>query len=367
MDAGSAAPPRVSAVLPLVLALSASACTTGATDQSPMSTRDFVFVSSGRTLSGLIDQPSRGETRALVVFVHGSGMTNIREENRYVDLRRRFAELGIGSVLWDKPGQGRSEGEFDENQPLESSAQEVLDAIATLRAGNVRGSKCIGVWSTSRGSWVAPIALSRATDVEFWISVSGAPAEDNKHYLMETNLPLEGRSADETATLMHEWRNGRRIFLDAYLAATRNLRADPAVRYFAGDLTGTRTAYEAERDAYLRDAKDYEFDPRTLSVIRVRSFARMLAALDLDVLALFGEKDTNADWRTARSLYQSTVGRNPAATLHIRTFPDCNHSMNVSRTGSVREVEGTPLDAGVKCPGYYEAQIEWLRTHVVPE
>ena len=271
-----------------------------------MSTRDFVFVSSGKRLSGLIDQPSRGETRALVVFVHGSGMTNVREENRYVDLRRRFAELGIASVLWDKPGQGRSEGEFDANQPLESSAQEVLDAIATLRAGNVRGSERIGLWSTSRGSWVAPIVMSRARDVEFWISVSGALAEDNKHYFMEANLPLEGRSADETAMLMEEWRHGRRIFLsggsyDAYLAATPNLRTDTAVRYVAGDLTGTRKAYEAEQQGYRQDAEAYEFDPRTMSVIRVRNFDGILAGLDLDVLALFGEKDTNADWRAARS------------------------------------------------------------------
>lgn len=248
----------------------------------------------------------------------------------------------------------------------------MLDAIATLRAGNVPGSERIGLWSTSRGSWVAPIAMSRETDVEFWISVSGVPAEDNKHYLMEANLPLEGRSADETAMLMDEWRDGRRIVLsggsyDAYLAATRNLRADPAVRYFAGDLTGTRKAYEAEQERYRQDAEAYEFDPRTMSVIRVRNFDGILAALDLDVLALFGEKDTNVDWRTARSLYESTVGRNPAASLRIRTFPDCNHSMNVTRTGSVREVEGTPLDAGVKCPGYYEAQIDWLREHVVPE
>ena len=115
----------------------------------------------------------------------------------------------------------------------------------------------------------------------------------------------------------------------------------------------------------LHGTEEYEFDPRTMSVIRVRNFDEMLAALDLDVLALFGEKDTNVDWRRARALYESTMDRNPKATLQIRTFPDCNHSMNISRTGSVREVEGTPLDAGVKCPGYYEAQIDWLREYVV--
>jgi pimeloyl-ACP methyl ester carboxylesterase len=297
-------------------------------------------------------------------------MTDVRRENRYADLRRRFAELGIASVVWDKPGQGRSEGAFDDNQTLESSAQEVLDAIAALRAGKVPGSNRIGVWSTSRGSWVAPLAMSRAPDISFWISVSGVPAEDNKHYLMESNLPLEGRNAGETAQLMEQWRNGRRIFreggsYDAYLAATPALRADPAVRYFAGDLTSTREAYETDQKAYLRDPAQLEIDPTTMSVVRVRNFDRVLAALDVKVLALFGEKDTNVDWRRARALYESTIGRNPDATLRIRTFPDCSHALRVSATGSVREVEGTPLDAGQKCPGYYEEQLAWLREYVL--
>ena len=113
-----------------------------------------------------------------------------------------------------------------------------------------------------------------------------------------------------------------------------------------------------------RPVGTYSFDARTMSVLRVRNFEQILAALDLDVLALFGEKDTNVDWRRARELYEATVGRNPSATLTVRTFPDCNHSLNVSATGSVREVEGTPLDAGPKCPGYYDVQIEWLRQQI---
>jgi hypothetical protein len=97
----------------------------------------------------------------------------------------------------------------------------------------------------------------------------------------------------------------------------------------------------------------------------VQNFDTMLSQLDIPVLALLGEKDTNVNWRKTRALYESTIGRNPRATLTVRTFPNCNHAMNVSATGSVREVEGMPLDAGVKCDGYYETQIEWLRKHVV--
>jgi hypothetical protein len=336
-----------------------------------MVTEDFEFLSGGRRLSGIIDQPANGEVRALIVFVHGSGPTDIRRENRYIDLRRRFAELGIASVVWDKPGMGRSEGEFDPNQPLDESAREVLDAVAYLRMEDVPGAQKIGIWGTSRGGWVAPIALAQDPEIEFWISVSGVPAEDNKYYLMRSNLPLEGRTLEETQRLMEEWKRGREIFMeggdyDAYLAATRNIRNDTSVFYFAGNLTGSRADYEAEQGAFLRTEEEFQFD-ENLSILRVRDFDAMLSSLDIDVLALFGERDTNVDWRAAQALYESTLGRNGSAALSIRTFPDCNHSLNVSKTGSVREVEGTPLNMGTKCDGYYETQVEWLKQHVVPE
>ena len=50
----------------------------------------------------------------------------------------------------------------------------------------------------------------------------------------------------------------------------------------------------------------------------------------------------------------------------VRTFPDGNHGLTLSATGSVRELEGMPLNAGVKCKDYYRAQIDWLRKYVVP-
>lgn len=368
---------RIASILLTILSLQGtpflpSLCGSCTRITAPMVTSDFTFVSGGKTLSGIIDQPAGGKARALIVFIHGSGPTDIRKENRYFDLRRRFAELGIACVVWDKPGMGQSEGRFDDNQPLEESAQEVLDAIAWLRSNEVPGSGKIGIWSTSRGSWVAPMVLSQDPDTEFWISVSGVPAGDNKYYLMKSNLPLEGRTPEETRQLMEEWTKGRRIFMEGgdyetYLAATRHLRKDPAVLYFAGDLTGSKEAYETEQEIYLKTKDRYAFDEETLSVIRVRNFDKMIKSLNIDVLALFGEKDTNVDWRKARALYESTIGRNPKATLTLHTFPDCNHSMNVSATGSVREVEGTPLDAGVKCEGYYETQTEWLRKYIISD
>lgn len=247
-----------------------------------------------------------------------------------------------------------------------------MDAIAWLRIQEVPGSERIGIWGISQGGWVVPIALAQEPTIQFWISVSGVPAEDNKYYLMQSNLPLEGRTQQETARLMEEWRASKQIFIQggdykSYLAATENFRKDPAVFDFAGDLTGSREEYETEQEDYMKMKDQVEFDEETFSVMRVRNFAELLSGLDIDVLALFGEKDSNVNWRKAHALYESTIGQNPNATLIMHTFPNCNHNMSVSATGSVREVEGMPLDSGVKCEGYYEAQIEWLRKYVVSE
>jgi hypothetical protein len=44
---------------------------------------------------------------------------------------------------------------------------------------------------------VAPIALSRDPGIRFWISVSGTPAEDNKHYWLREFVPLDESQPDD--------------------------------------------------------------------------------------------------------------------------------------------------------------------------
>src|SRR5690606_22027358 len=86
--------------------------------------------------------------------------------------------------------------------------------------------------------------------------------------------------------------------------------------------------------------------------------------LDVHVLALFGEKNTNIDWRQTKALYESTIGKNPNATLTTHTFPKANHILSLTQTGSVREVEGQLIRGGTKADGYYDTQLNWLSNNV---
>jgi uncharacterized protein len=285
----------------------------------------------------------------------------------YADLRSRFAKLGIASATWDKPGRGRSESEFDINQPVASSAQEVLDAVDHLRTQRVPGSEKIGLWGLSRAGWIAPLVLSQDAEIKFWISVGGVTAEDNYFYLLKSNLPHEGFTAEEAEVVMQEWRRGFELFANGasheeFLAATTHLRANAYITRMTGD--------DYSRDNFEREQVKLQTAPRPLPIeletgmkIYIHDFDTLLSRLNLPVLALFGEKDLNVDWRKTRALYEATIGANPNASLTVHTFPNGNHVIDVAETGSLREMRG--MGARRKCDGYYTTQVEWLKSHVL--
>jgi len=64
----------------------------------------------------------------------------------------------------------------------------------------------------------------------------------------------------------------------------------------------------------------------------------MLARVHVPVLAIFGEKDRNVNWRSTVALYSQTIGKNAKASLTIRTFPDGDHNLQQAGTGGLREM-----------------------------
>ncbi len=328
---------------------------------APDTTVDFTFDSNGLTLSGIFDTPAGDETSALILFVHGYGKTNIREWNSFAELRHRFNELGIATAVWDKPGQGQSEGTFDINQPVSSSADEVLAAADYLREVRAPGSDRIGIWGVSRAGWIVPIALSQDPGIEFWISVSGTTAEDNFSYLLLSNLPYEGGTFEQAEQLGEEWRRGCEIFrtggsFDEYEAATRTLRANDYIRQMRGEWL-TRAEYESEQEN-CNAGLCPKIDNDMCSYVHIENFQEVLSSLDVDTLAIFGEKDLNVDWRKTRAVYEATIGQNPNASLAIASFEDADHNLHVSETGSIREMQ--TMTEPRKSDGYYDAQIDWL-------
>jgi hypothetical protein len=130
------------------------------------------FSSHGATLAGSIVFP-RGDVRAGVVFIHGSG-----KQERSLHWAKRFAEAGIAALVYDKRGAGKSGGEYEGNQSVSEKNLELLadDASAALlrlaqHPALVRAS--LGFAGISQAGWIAPLAVGKSPLARFLVLWSG--------------------------------------------------------------------------------------------------------------------------------------------------------------------------------------------------
>ena len=337
-----------------------AATTTAAAEPEFMHTERIRFEANALDLSGIVDTPVNQTARAAVIFIHGYGATNVVAENWYFDLRTRFAQQGITSMVWDKPGCGESDGKFDADQSIEDSAREVIAGAAFLRENNIPGADKIGLWGVSRAGWIAPIALAEDPNLAFWISVSGVDGHESFGYLLKSNWELKGYTEGKIKHLLDQWRAGLRITasggsFDEYRAATKDYHQDP----FVNDLTGppNKENYHKWREKWQETPP--QFDEDTGLLVYIPNFDDLLASLDVPVLALFGEKDRNVDWQKTKRLYEETIGQNPDDLLTIKTFADGNHNLHQSETGGFEEMIEI-LNAPAMVSGYYETIEAWV-------
>jgi alpha/beta superfamily hydrolase len=343
-------------LLPIVFLLAASV---KLYSQDKIKTDTFTFVFEGKKLSGLVDLPVAKAPTALIILVSGSGKTNIVAGNGFYSLRKLFIQQGLACLIWDKAGCGKSEGVFDNNQSVQNSASEVLSAIEESNNRNIPGSGNIGLWGISRAGWICPLVIAQYPSIAFWISVSGTDDKESFGYLLEKNLLIEGRSEAQTKDLVDEWKHGINVSknggtFEDNLKATQNLRKDPFYIFLNGPNSPTE-------EGYLRWQKKFQtgenvMDEQSGLLIYVPDFEKILNKVRCPVLAVFGEKDSQVDWRKTVLLYDKTLKQNLNTHLTIKIFPDGNHNMITCKTGGLRE----KIEVWHPCEGYYETMASWL-------
>lgn len=322
----------------------------------------FEFKYDDLTYVGTIDRPEQGTPKGLIVLIPGHGPTDVVEGGQLGGLRRRFNEWGWATAMWDRAGCGQSEGQYDHDQPQRDSAREAVAAIQALRSADAPASDRIGFWSLSRGGWIAPMAIGMDRNIDFWISVSGPSQFSNFPYMLQTNIRLAGRSAEQAARMKSLLIESMQMLQDEdvgyeqYLEHTHALYSDPWYSELV-DGPPDREQFEKWRTEALADPET--FHPETGEPLSAPGFEDLLKSLNIPVLAILGDKDTQVNWRRTRDLYKRTLGDNPNADLEIRILEDCNHNMRKARTGAFRE----DLDAeglGGICEGFAAGMRRWL-------
>jgi len=154
------------------------------------------FVHNGDSIFGKLIIPNQKNTAKLpvVVFVHGSGPEDYSSSENYNYLFEEFARIGFASYSWDKPGTGKSQGQWYD-QPMSKRATEVIAAINKLKTvESVDGNK-IGLWGISQAGWVMPLVAGKIK-LSFVISVSSpvTTAFDQELYRVKSELAGESYS-----------------------------------------------------------------------------------------------------------------------------------------------------------------------------
>jgi len=322
--------------------------------QQKAQTDIFDFHFEGKKLSGFIDYPVNQTPRGIVILVPGSGKTNVFERNFYYDsISFVFVKNGFACVQWDKIGCGKSEGQFDNDQTVQNSSQEILTAINELKRRNISGASKIGLWSISRGGYICPLVIQQYPSIAFWISVSGTDGNDSFIYLLECYLRSTGKSELEIKQLLEEKKKYLKIFCTcgsytSYLNATTNIRKEEIWKTFGMGWIDS-LSFVKDQESFIQSKKIVEFDSTNL-VVYVPNFSSVLNSVNCPTLALFGEKDCMVDWRKTKALYEATLGKNLNTGLIIKTFKDGNHLMLKCQTGVFNE----KLEKYEYCDNYIE-------------
>jgi uncharacterized protein len=326
-------------------------------------TDTFNFVFEGKELSGFINIPVSRDPSALIIIVPGHEKTNFEIGYwAYDSLIYNFTNLGISCFCYDKAGCGKSEGEYDHNQTVQSSAEEIIAAITELKRRNIKGSDKIGLWGISRGGYICPLVIQKDSSISFWISISGPDGLDSSPYRIESDLIFAGLPASKAKLFVAEYlaqnaliENGGTYQEYVYLKSKQEFRKDD---FFMNYMNIDREFPESLYNEYQKNLKvNYKRENQTNICIIVSDFDSILSEINCPVLAIFGEKDYVVDWQKTLSLYKMTIGKNNNKKLTIKTFPDGNHGIRKCRTGASNEV----IENEEFCDSYIETMTIWLK------
>ncbi len=252
-------------------------------DQFLIRSREIRIVAGDITLDATLAIPRwKSGPYSGAVIVHGSGRTTKHDLQGYA---RLLVPDGMAVLMYDKRGVGGSTGQYQDVSAANSErllgqlADDVCAAVSFLSTCPDIDTSKIGLIGASQAGWIMPLAASRSSVIAFIVSISG-PAVSYGQEMFYSQL-----TGDDAGPY-------------------KNLGQEEIDRRFA--------AFRGP----------HGFDPLPT-----------LQSLTIPSLWLLGGRDrsvpTALSASNLRLLEQAHSGR-----FTIRVFPNCNHSLVDTDTGS---------------------------------
>lgn len=319
-------------------------------DRPPYDSQDVRFASGRFTIVGSLLTPRSAAPHPVIVYVWGSGPTDIKKHIERSQILKKFLARGFAVLLYDKPGSGQSSGEFDHSHLFAELAGILVDAIAVLKQNDAINPRAIGLYGSSQASYVMSVALSRTRDVAFVIAWS-CPMQNSieqSAYLVRNYVLCDGGTQAQADAAQQAYRQrGRAQSYAEYRAAAEVLENIPAIRDGLG-----WAGVESEE----------EFTPPDSASERFLDPSATVASLQIPVLALFAEHDRQIDAVQGATAYRRMLASATQKLSAVVLIPGADHNMNLSPRGCMQDQKDSyrSLGGAVISPVFLETVDEWL-------
>ncbi len=157
-------------LLPVVFTF--SSCSTGYTI-STSKVEEISIADGENTLSGSLLLPKGEEPFPTILFIHGDGPQDRFANEGYAVLINNFLENGIAVFSWDKPGVGKSTGNWL-HQSMKMRAEEAITVMRHIKNRKEVKNNSVGFIGFSQAGWVLPEMAKMTNDMAYMILVGGA-------------------------------------------------------------------------------------------------------------------------------------------------------------------------------------------------
>ena len=302
-------------------------------------TKSVKFANRDLNLNGQLYIPNGKGPFPAVIFTHGSGDSGV-DNKRYILEAEYFAKHGILSMVYDKRGYGKSEGDW-RLANYEDLAQDALAAVKLLTRKKQVDTSKIGLRGISQSGWVLPIVAKLSKEVDFLILISppGVTTAEQIIYDVRTDVEDLGYKPDDV---------------------------EQAIEVIESGMTYAKTLSNwARHQDILEKYKDKKWiDVASGPPVEDHWLWRWVnPVLDFDavplvhetkaaVLVILGEKDRVIPAQVAGYRFRKALGKR-AEAYKVVYFSNAGHDLRVVR--SAHQTDEPPLVVG-----YLETMKNWI-------
>lgn len=279
------------------------------------SEEEITFTNANISLSGVLFKPKNsGKPVPYVVLIQRSGWED-RNTPWYHSLGYILASKGIGVLLYDKRGCGKSTGDFSKAN-FNDLADDAASAFNYLSGRKDLNSTKIGFLGASQGGWLTPLAANKVSNCGFTILVVGPAVSLYEQDINRVQYTLkdEGYSKESVESALHY----SNLFFK-YIQ-TNNAKDWDALKAYASVI----------KDEKWIDQLDIPQSQNGDDIMWWRANAydpiETLKKVSCPVLSIFGEKDVLVP--PAENINKMETYLKQAGVNHkIVTIKGCSHDM----------------------------------------